>query len=200
MKPTVSILISGRGSNMEALASACDSKVIPANVGVVISNIADAPGLDRAAGFGIPTAVVPHAGRSKAAFEADLQAILKHYKTDIICLAGFMRILSADFVNLWEGRILNIHPSLLPDFAGTNVYARTLAAGVRESGCTVHRVTAEVDSGDILVQSRVPVRAGDTESTLAERILQAEHVAYPQALAMLVSQLAAKPHPERKVS
>lgn len=182
MTRRIAILISGRGSNMSALIDAVATGRLPAEVSLVISNRADAAGLNRAAEAGIPTAVVSHRGRSRDAFESQLQARLEAAGIDLVCLAGFMRILSDRFVARWEGRMLNIHPSLLPAFRGLHVHEQALEAGVALSGCTVHWVTAELDSGPIVGQAAVPVLPGDTPETLAHRVNEAEHRLYPEAL------------------
>jgi phosphoribosylglycinamide formyltransferase-1 len=182
----VAVLISGRGSNMAALLAAAGQPDYPAEIVLVVSNRPDAAGL--AAAAGVPTAVVDHkAYGGKPAFEAALHAELTARRIDLVCLAGFMRVLSADFVARWPGGILNIHPSLLPSFPGLDSHARALAAGVRIHGCTVHLVAAEVDAGPIIAQAAVPVLAGDTPDALAARVLAAEHRLYPHALALLAS-------------
>jgi phosphoribosylglycinamide formyltransferase-1 len=179
----VAILISGGGSNMVALAQSMVGDH-PARPVVVVSNDPEAGGLARAAAMGIDVAVVDHRpfGRDRAAFEAALNAVLVEHSPDIICLAGFMRILTPGFVGGWEGRMLNIHPSLLPKYPGLHTHARAIAAGDDEAGCTVHEVTAELDAGPILGQARVPVLPGDTEEALAARVLVQEHRLYPAVL------------------
>ena len=155
---------------------------------LVISNVPDAGGLQKAADLGIPTAVVDHrtfAG-DREAFDAELSAVLEASAPDVVCLAGFMRILSPGFTAVWEGRILNIHPSLLPKYKGLNTHARAIEAGDVEAGCTVHEVTAELDDGRILGQARVPVLAGDTPEALAARVLPMEHQLYPAVLRRFV--------------
>ncbi|MDK3074161.1 phosphoribosylglycinamide formyltransferase [Sedimentitalea sp. JM2-8] len=184
----VAILISGGGSNMMALL---DSMVgdHPARPCLVLSNTAAAGGLARAADRGVPTAVVDHrpfAG-DRPAFEAELMKPLLAARPDIVCFAGFMRILTAGFVSHWQGRALNIHPSLLPLYKGLNTHARALAAGDTEHGCTVHEVTAELDDGPILGQARVPVLPDDTPETLAARVLKQEHRLYPAVLRRFAS-------------
>lgn len=156
----------------------------PARAVLVLANSADAGGLAKAADMGIATAVVDHRpfGKDRAGFEAELSKALETAKPDIICLAGFMRVLSGDFVNQWQGGMLNIHPSLLPKYKGLNTHARAIEAGDAEAGCSVHRVTAELDGGPILGQARVPVLSTDTPQTLAERILPLEHQLYPAVL------------------
>ncbi len=183
----LAVLISGRGSNMAALIDAARADDYPAEIALVISNIPGAGGLSRAAEAGIPAITIDHKTFGKGAdgkrdFEAALQAALEHAAIDIICLAGFMRLLSAAFVNRWRGRIVNIHPSLLPAFKGLDVHAAMLAAGVKIAGCTVHYVSADMDAGPIIGQAAVPVLAGDTPETLAARILVAEHKLYPECV------------------
>jgi phosphoribosylglycinamide formyltransferase-1 len=183
----VAVLISGRGSNMASLLAAAAERDYPADIVRVISNRADAGGLARAAQAGVATAVVDHRGRERAAFEASLDASLREASVDLVCLAGFMRLLSAPFVELWRDRILNIHPSLLPSFPGLDTHARAIAAGVKVHGCTVHFVRAAVDDGPIVAQGAVPVLATDTPDALAERVLAVEHRLYPHALALVAS-------------
>jgi len=183
----VAILISGGGSNMVALAQSMTGDH-PARPVVVVSNDPEAGGLGRAAALGIPVAVVDHRpfGRDRSAFEGALSAVLAAHAPDVICLAGFMRILTPGFVAGWEGRMLNIHPSLLPMYPGLHTHARAIAAGDAEAGCTVHEVTADLDAGPILGQARVPVLPGDTEETLAARVLVQEHRLYPAVLRRFV--------------
>jgi phosphoribosylglycinamide formyltransferase-1 len=184
----VAVLISGRGSNMAALVAAAQDPAFPAEIAVVVSNRPDAAGLATAAAAGVATAVVDHKRfADKPAFEAALNAEIVRHRAEIVCLAGFMRIVSADFAERWRGRLLNIHPSLLPSFPGLDTHTRALAAGVRIHGCTVHFVDAEVDAGPIIAQAAVPVAAGDTADTLAARVLAAEHRLYPHALALVAS-------------
>ncbi len=176
---TLVILISGRGSNMEAVLDAR----LPARVAAVISNNPKARGLDAAGQRGIATTVIDHhAFPDRAAFEAALAAEIDRHRPDLVVLAGFTRILTAPFVERYEGRIMNIHPSLLPAFPGLDTHRRALQAGVRIHGCTVHFVTPALDSGPIVVQAAVPVEAGDTEERLAARVLAQEHRIYPQAI------------------
>lgn len=179
----VAILISGGGSNMLALVRSMTGDH-PARPALVVANRPGAPGLERAAALGIPVAAVDHRpfGADRAAFEAALLAPLEAAAPDILCLAGFMRILTPAFVARFAGRMLNIHPSLLPSYPGLNTHARALAAGDAEAGCTVHEVTAALDSGPILGQGRVPVLPGDTAERLAARVLAMEHVLYPAVL------------------
>lgn len=184
----VAILISGGGSNMEALVRSMTGGH-PARPVLVLSDRPGAGGLARAARLGVPTAVVDRRafGSDRAAFEAALSRPLEAARPDLVCLAGFLRILTPGFVARWEGRILNIHPSLLPRHPGLDTHARVLAAGEAETGCTVHLVTAELDAGPILGQAIVPVRAGDTPDSLAARVLEAEHRLYPEVLRRLVA-------------
>lgn len=167
---------------MEALISALAGTDVPATVVLVVSNRSDAGGLAIAEAAGVPTAVVSHRGVSREDFEAKVEGHLRHAGADLICLAGFMRVLSPDFSNRWAGRILNIHPSLLPSFRGLHVHEQVLAAGVAVSGCTVHWVTAELDGGPIVGQAVVQVRRDDTPQTLAKRVQMAEHALYPAAV------------------
>lgn len=183
MTKRVAILISGGGSNMIRLVESMAGDH-PASCVLVASNDPAAAGLLRAAEMGIPTAAVDHRAfkGDRPAFEAALQAELDKAAPDILCLAGFMRVLTADFVQHWEGRMLNIHPSLLPKYKGLHTHARALEAGDTEAGCTVHLVTAALDDGPILGQARVPVLPGDTEADLAARVLVQEHLLYPLVL------------------
>lgn len=187
----VAALISGRGSNMAALLAAAEHPDYPAEIALVLSNRADAAGLAHAAARGIPTAVVESRGfrGDRAGFEVAMEAEFARRGIEIIALAGFMRVLTEGFVARWEGRMINIHPSLLPSFPGLDTHARALAAGVRLHGCTVHLVTAGVDEGPILAQAAVPVLQDDTESALAARVLAEEHRLYPAALAWLAAGL-----------
>jgi phosphoribosylglycinamide formyltransferase-1 len=179
----VAILISGGGSNMVRLVDSMTGDH-PARPVLVLSNVPGAAGLDRARERGVPVAVVDHRPfrGDRAAFEAALERVLAEARPDIICLAGFMRILTPAFVARHEGRILNIHPSLLPKYPGLDTHARALAAGDEEAGCSVHVVTGELDAGPLLGQARVPVAAGDTPETLAARVLDMEHRLYPAVL------------------
>jgi formyltetrahydrofolate-dependent phosphoribosylglycinamide formyltransferase len=185
----VAVLISGRGSNMAALLAAAASPDYPAEIALVLSNRADAAGLAHAAAQGAPTAVVESRAfrGDRAGFEAAMDAEITRAGATIIALAGFMRVLTEGFVTRWEGRMVNIHPSLLPAFPGLETHARALAAGVRLHGCTVHLVSAGVDEGPILAQAAVPVLPDDTEATLAARVLAEEHRLYPAALAWLAA-------------
>ena len=180
----VAILISGRGSNMTALVEAARDPAYPAEIVGVFSNRADAPGLQYAWLAGVPTAVASHKDfPSREAFDAHIQTILDGWNTELVCLAGYMRILSTPFAQRWVGRMLNIHPSLLPLFRGLKPQQQALDAGATESGCSVHWVIPELDDGPTILQRRVPVLPGDTAETLAARILVEEHIAYPEALA-----------------
>jgi phosphoribosylglycinamide formyltransferase 1 len=188
-KKRTAILISGRGSNMAALLAAAADPSYPTTVALVLSNRADAPGLGRAASAGVPTAVVESRSfrGDREAFEDAVEAELARHGIELVALAGFMRVLTPGFVRRWEGRMVNIHPSLLPAFPGLDTHARALAAGVKLHGCTVHLVTAGVDEGPILAQAAVPVLESDTAEILAARVLQQEHLLYPAALALLAS-------------
>jgi phosphoribosylglycinamide formyltransferase 1 len=180
------ILISGRGSNMEALIGAAKAPDYPATIVGVLSNRADAGGLAFAAAAGIATAVRSHKDfLSREDFDAALDDVLAGWQADIVCLAGFMRVLSAGFVAKWEGRMLNIHPSLLPAFKGLHTHERAIEAGAAEHGCTVHFVTAGLDDGPPILQARVPILPGDTAESLAARVLVEDHRIYPEALAMV---------------
>jgi phosphoribosylglycinamide formyltransferase-1 len=184
----VAILISGRGSNMAALIEAAAEADFPAEIALVVSNRPDAKGLELAQARGIATAVVDHrAFASREDFEAALAAKLAAAHIDIVCLAGFLRMLTASFVERWRGRMLNIHPSLLPELKGLDTHARALAANAKIHGCTVHFVVPELDSGPIVLQARVPVVEGDDADSLAERVLSAEHRIYPAALKLVAA-------------
>ncbi|WP_186276335.1 phosphoribosylglycinamide formyltransferase [Burkholderia gladioli] len=181
------ILISGRGSNMEAIVDACARDAWPARVVAVIANRPEAAGLSFAAERGIATAVVDHREHDgREAFDAALAAEIERFAPDLVVLAGFMRILTPGFVSRFEGRMLNVHPSLLPSFKGMRTHEAALAAGVALHGATVHFVIPELDSGAIVAQAAVPVREGDTPETLAARVLEAEHVLYPRAVRWFV--------------
>ncbi|GAB4516315.1 MAG: phosphoribosylglycinamide formyltransferase [Roseibium sp.] len=183
------ILISGRGSNMSALISAAMDPGYPAEIALVVSNRPDAKGLERAAEFGISTAVVDHTAFSgdRQAFEKALDTVLKEHRIELVALAGFMRILTPYLVNAWAGRMINIHPALLPAFKGLSTHERALAEGVKLHGATVHYVSAEMDDGPIIIQGAVPVLDDDTPDTLAARVLDVEHKIYPKALALVAS-------------
>ncbi len=188
-KVRAAILISGRGSNMAALLEAAAAPGYPAEVALVLADRADAAGLERAAAAGVPTAVVESRAfrGDRAGFERAMEAELARHRIGLVALAGFLRVLTPEFVGRWEGRLVNIHPSLLPAFPGLDTHARALAAGVRLHGCTVHLVSAGVDEGPILAQAAVPVLEGDTAGTLAARVLEQEHALYPAALAWVAA-------------
>ena len=180
---SIVILISGRGSNMEALLAAVARNELPVRIAAVISNRPDAKGLQTAAAQGVPTAVVDHKGYAgREAFDAALAECIDGYAPDLVVLAGFMRILTEGFVRHYEGRLLNIHPSLLPSFPGLHTHQRALEEGVRIHGCTVHFVTPALDHGPVVVQAAVPVLDGDDEAALAARVLKQEHLVYPLAV------------------
>jgi formyltetrahydrofolate-dependent phosphoribosylglycinamide formyltransferase len=186
MKKRVVVLISGRGTNMAALAEAAGDPNFPATIVAVISDKADARGLNAAAALGIEAKAITRADfPSKAALDAALDAELTALRADIVCLAGYMRLLSPSFTEKWAGRLINIHPSLLPLYPGLDTHRRALDAGMRIHGCTVHFVTAEMDSGPIIAQGAVPVLPRDNEETLARRVLEAEHKLYPLALRLV---------------
>jgi phosphoribosylglycinamide formyltransferase-1 len=201
-KKRVAVLISGRGSNMTALIEAAEAKDYPAEIVLVVSNRPDAAGLARAREAAIATAVIDHRpfGEDRAAFERALNDELRQYRIDIVCLAGFMRLLTAWFIGRWRGRILNIHPALLPEFKGLDTHRRALEAGVKRHGATVHFVVEETDAGPIISQQSVPVLRGDSEETLAARVLEIEHRIYPEALRLVAEGRAsfAAPQPEIK--
>lgn len=178
------VLISGRGSNMVSLIEAARDPGFPAEIVCVIANRADAGGLSRAAALGVEALCIPHKdfGRDRAAHEAAIDAALRARGVELVCLAGYMRLLTPFLVNSWAGRMLNIHPSLLPAFPGLDTHARALAARVKLHGCTVHWVTEGMDEGPHLAQAAVPVLPDDTEASLAARVLAQEHVIYPLAL------------------
>lgn len=182
----VGVLISGRGSNLRALITACAAPDFPAEIVLVLSNKPDAQGLEHARAAGIETAAIEHgAFPDRESFDRQLAEKLKASGAELVCLAGFMRLLSSWFVEAWRDRVVNIHPSLLPTFKGIDAHAQAIAAGVRLSGCTVHIVRPEMDTGPILVQAAVPVLPDDDEDTLAARILEAEHLCYPHAVRLL---------------
>ena len=186
MRVPTAVLISGRGSNLKALLEASASAGYPAEIVLVVSNIESAAGLTHARTAGITTHVIPHTSFSRREdFDAALDAALRKANIELICLAGFMRILSEGFVEKWQGRLLNIHPSLLPSFKGTRVHERAIESSVRISGCTVHFVTAEKDSGPPIAQAAVPVHCDETAESLAHRVLAAEHRLYPAALKLV---------------
>jgi phosphoribosylglycinamide formyltransferase 1 len=182
----IGVLISGRGSNLQALIAACAAPEFPAEIVLVLSNKPDAQGLDHAKAAGIETAVVAHGEYpDRESFDREIDKHLKSSGAELVCLAGFMRLLSSWFVEAWRDRVVNIHPSLLPAFKGVDAHAQAIAAGVRLSGCTVHIVRPEMDAGPILVQAAVPVMPDDDEDALGARILEAEHRCYPLAVRLL---------------
>ena len=183
----VAVLISGRGSNMAALIEAAKDKTYPAEIALVVSNRPDARGLTTARACGIVTEIVDHTafGKDRAAFDGALQAMLEKYRIDLVCLAGFMRLLTPEFVGHWPARMLNVHPSLLPAFKGLDTHKRALEAGVKTHGATVHFVVPELDSGPIIAQGAVAVNSNDTEETLSARVLAVEHRIYPVALRLV---------------
>lgn len=179
----IGVLISGRGSNLGALIAAQPGS--PYEITLVISNIEGAGGLARAADAGIATLVIAHKGKSREDFDAEMNAALRAAGVEIVCLAGFMRILSDGFTRAWEGRLINIHPSLLPAYKGTQVHERVIAAREAQSGASVHFVVPELDAGPVIAQGAVPVRPDDTPDALAARVLEVEHQLYPAALRLL---------------
>lgn len=182
----IAVLISGRGSNLRSLIEACASPGFPAQIACVISNKADAKGLDYAREAHIPAAVIGHRDYAdRQSFEAALDETLELHKAQLVCLAGFMRILTPWFTERWRDRLVNIHPSLLPAFPGLDTHRKAIEYGAKLAGCTVHFVRAETDHGPIIIQAAVPVLSDDTEEALAARVLQAEHKAYPAALRMI---------------
>ena len=184
------ILISGRGSNMEAIVQACATEGWPASIAAVVSNRSDAAGLEFARARGIATAVVDHKGfDERETFDAELARVVNSFEPDVLVLAGFMRILSPGFVKQFEGRMVNVHPSLLPAFTGLHTHRRAIEAGCKVAGATVHFVTAELDHGPIIAQAVVAVLPGDSEATLSARVLAREHVVYPRAVRWLVQGL-----------
>lgn len=184
----IGVLLSGRGSNFLALHAAIGRGEVPAGIVLVVSNISDAPGLARARELGLPAEAIPHHGQPRAAHEEKVIAALRQADAEWVCLAGYMRLLSPAFLAAFPRRIVNIHPSLLPAFPGVDAQAQALAHGVKVSGCTVHLVDEGLDSGPIVVQKTVPVLDGDTPVTLAARILEQEHRAYPEALRRLLTE------------
>jgi phosphoribosylglycinamide formyltransferase 1 len=182
----VGVLVSGRGSNLQALLDACADPAFPAEIVLVVSNVPGVFALERAAAAGVASVVIPHKQfPSRETFDAAMDGELRRAGVDIVCLAGFMRLLSRGFAEAWQGRMINIHPALLPSFKGLHTHERAIEAGVKLHGCTVHLVTPELDDGPILVQAAVPVLPGDTPDTLAARVLEQEHKAYPLALKLL---------------
>lgn len=182
----VAVLVSGRGSNMTALIEAAKAPDYPARIALVLSNRPEAGALEKARAEGIAAESVDHkAFPDRESFERAVQERLEAHDIEIVCLAGFMRILTPGFVEAWRGRMLNVHPSLLPAFRGTDTHRRALEAGVSEHGCTVHFVTPELDAGPTILQARIPVLPGDDEASLAARVLVEEHAIYPRALAIV---------------
>lgn len=185
----VAILISGRGSNMDALIAAAKARDFPAEIVLVLSNSSDAKGLSKATNAGIATSVVDHKQfDSRSEFEEAMQVELQAKGVDLICLAGFMRLLTDGFVSAWHNRMINIHPSLLPAYKGLDTHSRVIRDGGRITGCTVHYVRPQMDQGPIVAQAAVPVHANDTEASLAARVLAAEHTIYPMALKLVANE------------
>ena len=183
---SVGVLISGRGTNLQALIDGCADRSLPAEIALVVSNVRDAAGLNLAAAAGISTCVVDHKDfADRPAFEVALSQALEEAGVNFVCLAGFMRLLTPTFVDHWYDRLINIHPSLLPSFPGLGTHQRAIDAGVRFTGCTVHYVRTEMDTGPIITQAAVGIRQDDTADTLAARVLEAEHVCYPTALRLI---------------
>jgi len=177
------VLISGRGSNMRALVETCSTRDAPAEIVMDLSNVADAAGLKFAEDAGIPTTTIDHRQfPDRETFEQKITACLIDCDVELVCLAGFMRLLTASFVNTWRDRLINIHPSLLPAYKGLDTHARVIADGARFTGCTVHFVRPEMDTGPIIVQTKIPVALDDDADSLAKRVLEAEHKIYPLAL------------------
>jgi phosphoribosylglycinamide formyltransferase 1 len=192
-KIRTAVFISGNGSNLQALIDATQNDpTIPAEIVLVLSNKADAYGIERARAASIPTVVVSHRDYpDRTSFDDAMHHIMKELEIELICLAGFMRLLTPQFTQKWAGRMINIHPSLLPDYKGLDTHRRVLEDGCRETGCTVHYVIADMDAGEIIVQERVPILAGDTVETLQQRVHAAEHRIYPHALKEVVQRLVA---------
>ena len=187
------VLISGHGSNLQALIDACAAPDFPATLSLVISNVANVKGLERASAAGIPSIVIPHGNyTSREAFDNAMDAALAHHAIELVCLAGFMRVLSVTFTQQWAGKLINIHPSLLPKYKGLNTHARALEAGDPEHGATVHWVTPELDSGEIIVQKAIPILAGDTPELLKQRVHVLEHMLYPVALEIVANGMLAE--------
>lgn len=181
------ILLSGRGSNFEAIADSIQAGRLPAEIAVVISNRADAPGLESAKRRGLKALLIPSKGRVREEHDREVMAHLREAQVDLVCLAGYMRLLSPEFVRAFPNRILNIHPSLLPEFPGLEAQKQAIATGAKLSGCTVHFVDEHLDHGPIILQRTVPVLQGDDEHSLAARILEQEHIAYTEALRQLIA-------------
>jgi phosphoribosylglycinamide formyltransferase-1 len=186
------VLISGNGSNLQALIDYCKSSECPAEIVLVISNVPAVKGLERASAAQIPSIVIPHGlYDSREAFDNSIDAALSQHRIELVCLAGFMRVLSETFVNQWRGRLLNIHPSLLPKYKGLNTHARAIEAGDAEHGATVHWVTPELDSGEIIAQRSLPIKSDDTPETLKQRVHALEHLLYPLALEQVAREMLA---------
>ena len=186
-RPRLGVLLSGRGSNFEAIARNVSEGRLEADIGLVFSNRPEAPGLARARELGFPCGWIVSAGVDRSEFDAQVIELLKHHRVDLVCLAGYMRLLSGGFIAQYRERILNIHPSLLPAFPGLDAQYQALEHGVRISGCTVHLVDEHLDSGPIVMQASVPVLDDDTLETLSARILREEHRIYPEAIALILS-------------
>ena len=186
MKKRIGVLLSGRGSNFEALAQSAAAGRIPAEIAIVVSNREGAPGIQRAQARGIRTHVIPSKGLEREAYDRQVAAVLNEAKVDLICLAGYMRLLSPFFVAAFPNRILNIHPSLLPSFPGLESQRQALEYGVKFAGCTVHFVDENLDAGPIVLQAAVPVMDGDTEATLSDKILKEEHRIYSEAVRIVL--------------
>ena len=192
-KVRVAVLISGSGSNLQALIDAARAADYPAEISLVLSNKDDAYGLTRATNAGIATEILSHKNfESREAFDRAMHAILMRHEIQLVCLAGFMRVLSEWFVGQWQGKLINIHPALLPNYKGLHTHARAIAAGEKEAGATVHWVVPEVDGGEIILQASVPVMPDDTAEALAARVLEQEHRIYPLALKTIILQGAAR--------
>ncbi|MCB1593027.1 MAG: phosphoribosylglycinamide formyltransferase [Alphaproteobacteria bacterium] len=190
-KLKLAVLISGRGSNLQALIDACKDPLFPAEIVLVLSNRPQAQGLDYARAAGLPVLTVDHKNYpDRESFDDAVHDEIVKNGADLVALAGFMRILTPGFVNKWPRRMINIHPSLLPDYKGLDTHSRALADGKKEAGCTVHYVVPEMDSGPIIVQKRVPILEGDTPEILAERVLEQEHIAYPEAVRIVTDELS----------
>lgn len=187
-KIKLAVLISGRGSNLQSLIDACQGPSFPAEISVVLSNVPDVMGLDHAHKAGIPTITVNHKefkGQGRENFEKAMIDTLSTYEIDLVCLAGFMRILTPYFINHFKDRLINIHPSLLPDYKGLNTHQRAIDDGKKEAGCSIHIVVPNVDDGPVIIQKSVPIMNDDTSETLAARVLEQEHIAYPDAVKMI---------------
>lgn len=187
-KLKLAIFISGRGSNMLSIIEACNDPNFPADISVILSNSPDAAGVVSAREAGIACEIVNHKEyETRVSFESEIQSRLEKHDIDLIVLAGFMRILTPEFIDKWPDKIINIHPSLLPDYKGLNTHERAINDGKLEAGCTVHFASAELDSGEIILQRKVPIKEGDTPESLADRVLEQEHIAYPEAIKLLAS-------------